>query len=624
MRESSPDIMMQSPGPRAKANAIALDLEKNDVRFVNFQGRLFGDQIFRNLHPDFPIVLDCARVKGDIAGLQGKLREVHSLDGRVGRDLIREILHARLHDFVPQLFRDVLSGHNTDQHGECLVGRGILVDALGNGNGAQVRIFSDDGGDILFGIEERAGLIERAAAEDFCARLDGVADEGLDLLDRRLVDQRADRGAGFHAWANGELVDCLDEGRREAVVNVGLHQDAIGADASLAGIAVFGGHGTGHRLAEICVVENDERRVAAELEGELLHRVGALPVEHLADCGRAGEGELAHPATSQNTLPTAAASLVVTMLSTPGGTPASSASLAMAKAQSGVSAAGLTTMVHPAASAGATLRVLLKGFDRWRGQLEQDGHVTTVATLLDESGYTEMWRQDKSAEAPGRLENLKELVRALADFETLPGFLDHVSLVMENEENAEADRVSLMTLHAAKGLEFDTVFLPGWEEGLFPNQRAMDENGAKGLEEERRLAYVGITRAPPPRHRQPRRQPPHLRQLAEQHPQPLPRRTARRACRAHRLARRCERDRRIAAPTMFPGQFPMLARRAKVIEAWEQPARAPREDAIEVGARVFHQKFGYGTVTAADDDRLDIDFDNSGSKRVLDRFVERA
>ena len=138
---------------------------------------------------------------------------------------------------------------------------------------------------------------------------------------------------------------------------------------------------------------------------------------------------------------------------------------------------------------------LLRGFARWRELLDRDGHVVTVATVLDESGYTAMWQQDKSPEAPGRLENLKELVRALADFETLAGFLDHVSLVMENEENADGDRVSLMTLHGAKGLEFDTVFLPGWEEGLFPNQRALDEGGAKGLEEERRLAYVGLTRA---------------------------------------------------------------------------------------------------------------------------------
>ncbi|MGE4048688.1 MAG: ATP-dependent helicase, partial [Acetobacteraceae bacterium] len=138
---------------------------------------------------------------------------------------------------------------------------------------------------------------------------------------------------------------------------------------------------------------------------------------------------------------------------------------------------------------------LLQGLQRWRETIDRDGHIVAAATILDESGYTEMWKQDKSPEAPGRLENLKELVRALADFETLAGFLDHVSLVMENEEAAEGERVSLMTLHGAKGLEFDIVFLPGWEDGVFPNQRAMDESGAKGLEEERRLAYVGLTRA---------------------------------------------------------------------------------------------------------------------------------
>ncbi|MCL2429573.1 MAG: UvrD-helicase domain-containing protein, partial [Alphaproteobacteria bacterium] len=141
------------------------------------------------------------------------------------------------------------------------------------------------------------------------------------------------------------------------------------------------------------------------------------------------------------------------------------------------------------------IAALLTGFARWRATLEGEGHVVALTSLLDQSGYVAMWKQDKSPEAPGRLENLKELVRALAEFETLAGFLDHVALVMENEENAEGERVSLMTLHAAKGLEFDNVFLPGWEEGLFPNQRALDESGLKALEEERRLAYVGLTRA---------------------------------------------------------------------------------------------------------------------------------
>ncbi len=266
---------------------------------------------------------------------------------------------------------------------------------------------------------------------------------------------------------------------------------------------------------------------------------------------------------------------------------------------------------------------LLRGFARWREMLDKDGHVVTVATMLDESGYTDMWQQDKSPEAPGRLENLKELVRALADFETLAGFLDHVSLVMENDENAEGDRVSLMTLHGAKGLEFDTVFLPGWEEGLFPNQRALDEGGLKSLEEERRLAYVGLTRARRRAivsHAANRRiyanwQSSIPSRFIEELPDADVERTGSAA-----LAR----DARVLAATTFTGQFPLVARRARTIEAWEQPGRPARADAIPVGARVFHQKFGYGTVTSAEDDRLDVAFDKAGDKRVLDRFVEKA
>ena len=269
------------------------------------------------------------------------------------------------------------------------------------------------------------------------------------------------------------------------------------------------------------------------------------------------------------------------------------------------------------------LNELCRAFARWRAMLGTDGHVVTTAVVLDESGYTEMLQKDKSPEAPGRLENLKELVRALADFETLAGFLDHVSLVMENEENAEADRVSLMTLHGAKGLEFDTVFLPGWEEGLFPNQRALDESGVKALEEERRLAYVGLTRA---RRRAIVSYAANRRVYANwQSSIPsrfideLPGEEVDRVGSAA-LAR----DARLAAPTAFTDQFPLTARRGRIIEAWEQPGRLARADAIPVGSRVFHQKFGYGTVTSSDDDRLDVAFDTSGTKRVLDLYVEKA
>ncbi len=141
------------------------------------------------------------------------------------------------------------------------------------------------------------------------------------------------------------------------------------------------------------------------------------------------------------------------------------------------------------------LRAVLESFDRWRKQRDNLPHTQLAEIVLDESGYTEMWQKDRSADAAGRLENLKELVRSMEDFENLAGFLEHISLVMDNEKAAEADAVSIMTLHAAKGLEFDTVFLPGWEEGVFPNQRALDDQGRAGLEEERRLAHVGLTRA---------------------------------------------------------------------------------------------------------------------------------
>ena len=143
----------------------------------------------------------------------------------------------------------------------------------------------------------------------------------------------------------------------------------------------------------------------------------------------------------------------------------------------------------------AALREVAANFARWQEKLETTPHTELAEMILEESGYTEMWKNDRSAEAPGRLENLKELIRSMEEYESMRGFLEHVALVMDAEQNEELDAVSIMTLHSAKGLEFETVFLPGWEEGLFPHQRALDEGGRSGLEEERRLAYVGLTRA---------------------------------------------------------------------------------------------------------------------------------
>jgi DNA helicase-2/ATP-dependent DNA helicase PcrA len=286
-------------------------------------------------------------------------------------------------------------------------------------------------------------------------------------------------------------------------------------------------------------------------------------------------------------------------------------------------------------------RNALAGFvaalDRWRGQASRAEHTDLVQTVLDESGYTAMWQADRSPDAVGRLDNLKELVVAMAEFENLVGFLEHVSLVMDNAAEAGGDMVNLMTLHSAKGLEFDTVFLPGFEEGLFPNQRALEENGATALEEERRLAYVGLTRA---RHRA------HISFAANRriHGQWID--TIRSRFVDELPAEHVEIIAELGLqPSMStawgtdwaaPGHMPPSARfhppatplrRPPLIEHGTVPRRGEdirRVGGFAVGGRVFHQKFGYGTVTGVEDNKLAIRFDIAGDKKVMDAYVEHA
>ncbi|MEO1198202.1 MAG: UvrD-helicase domain-containing protein [Pseudomonadota bacterium] len=310
-----------------------------------------------------------------------------------------------------------------------------------------------------------------------------------------------------------------------------------------------------------------------------------------------------------------------------------------------------TEELKPAAR--RSLKALLNDFDRWRDQLDTLPHTELAAQVLDESGYTEMWMKDKSADAPGRLENLKELIRSMEPYDTLPGFLEHVSLVMDVDQDQKLEAITLMTLHSAKGLEFDTVFLPGWEEGLFPHQRALDESGRAGLEEERRLAYVGITRA------------------------------KKRAKLYFATNRRVHGLWQSSQPSRFLDELPNdsveVVETGSVAGAWgyggsaymggaygksrfddnnfgstydtpgwqrakargmgansgpsrggpltiegEVLARSTgTASAFEVGERVFHQKFGYGAVTSVDGNKLSVDFEHSGAKRVLDSFLER-
>jgi DNA helicase II / ATP-dependent DNA helicase PcrA len=336
------------------------------------------------------------------------------------------------------------------------------------------------------------------------------------------------------------------------------------------------------------------------------------------------------------------------------------------------------------------LRGLIEALDRWRNQRDTLPHTELVEIVLDESGYTEMWQKDRSADAAGRLENLKELIRSMEEFENLQGFLEHISLVMDNEKAAEADAVNIMTLHSAKGLEFDTVFLPGWEEGLFPHQRTLDDSGRAGLEEERRLAHVGLTRA---RKRAkiyfatnrrmhglwqtniPSRFLDELPELNVEVTEPQGgfggfaghggygasrfdtatsfgsnygtpgwqrAQAAKEAKRGAGASGFAEDDSRYdmdedEALHHLPA---VRGRAAGVGEGTQRAKETPRRVPLTIegelvakstgtvspfslGDRVFHQKFGNGNITAIDGNKLTIQFDRAGEKRVVDSFVER-
>ncbi|NOD92253.1 UvrD-helicase domain-containing protein [Ruegeria sp. HKCCD4884] len=307
---------------------------------------------------------------------------------------------------------------------------------------------------------------------------------------------------------------------------------------------------------------------------------------------------------------------------------------------------------------GKALRELIDGLARWnamtrgpRIEVDDDSviddgsplrfgapehtHIELAQIILDESGYTAHWQNDKTPEAPGRLENLKELVNQLDNFENLQGFLEHVSLVMDNEQDSDGAKVSIMTLHAAKGLEFPVVFLPGWEDGLFPSQRSMDESGLKGLEEERRLAYVGITRAEEVctisfaanrrvfgqwQNSMPSR---FIDELPEDHVEVLTPPGLYGG--GHKTA---GIETRAAEANVYnsPGWKRMQARQGQYGMSQPRESRNTVIDAtalasFTLGERVFHQKFGYGAVIGIEGDKVEVDFDKAGTKKVVSRFL---
>ncbi len=287
------------------------------------------------------------------------------------------------------------------------------------------------------------------------------------------------------------------------------------------------------------------------------------------------------------------------------------------------------------------LRKFCDQIDRWHMLMrdKNQSHVKVAETILDESGYTNMWQQEHSPEATGRIENLQELTRVMGEFENLQGFLEHTSLIMAHDDPATDDRVTIMTLHAAKGLEFPCVFLPGWEDGLFPSQRAMDETGIEGEEEERRLAYVGITRAEElctisfSRNRfqygttSTRRPSRFIHELPEEHVNVVNSSRSPRNKTTH-INPQGHIEMRAAEANVYnsPGWKRLQAKAETVHDLRSVNQSRHKRNAGErpdfiVGQRIFHRKFGYGSIQSIDRNKLQINFEKAGLKHIHDSFV---
>ena len=290
------------------------------------------------------------------------------------------------------------------------------------------------------------------------------------------------------------------------------------------------------------------------------------------------------------------------------------------------------------------LRSFTKDLDRWRGNLITSNHTDVTEIVLDESGYTQMWLNNKDAKSSSRLENLKELIQAMGEFESLDAYLEHVSLVLDVEKNDQEEEVSIMTLHSAKGLEFPLILLPGWEEGTFPSQRSMDEAGSEGLEEERRLAYVGITRA---------RERAKIyfaanRQIYGSWQSSLPSRFIDELppenVSAGSETGYYDNNSINEVKIEITSEFPDSASRRYNSPGWQRykthksktlydrqvegkfskKLDAYATQKFKIGERIFHQKFGYGKIQTVDGNKLNVDFEKAGHKKVLDSFVDPA